>query len=155
MIQEVVGFEAPKDSFSTQELVKIETISLGLAHQVELGESIIDFKSGTITCFDSFDERNLKFCKHLNIRNSSINRINAAYFNYLLLIDIAYSQITNADFRDCMSLQKIIIDESQKVKVNKDVICIKDNIKSVNALQNIYETIRYYENEKVSMGSAQ
>ena len=99
VIQEVVGFVAPKDSFNTQELVKIETISLGLAHQVELGTSTIDFKSGTITCFDFFDERNLKYCKHLNLRNSSINRINVAYFHYLLLIDIAYSQINTSDFR--------------------------------------------------------
>ena len=75
-----------------------------------LDKSQIDFKSGTVTRYDTFDERNLKYCQHLNLRNSSINKINAAYFHYLLLIDIAYSKIISADFRECILLQKVILD---------------------------------------------
>ena len=90
-----------------------------------------------ITEYDSLDERNLKFCKRLNLRNSSINKINATHFHYLELIDISYSKIQHADFRSCKSLQKVITDVSQEVLVCDGVDLVVDNISSANALLDI------------------
>ena len=39
VIADIIGFVAPKGSFSTQDLVKVETLSLGLAHKVMLDQT--------------------------------------------------------------------------------------------------------------------
>ena len=58
-----------------------------------------------------FNARNLMYCQFLNLRDSMFNHLDTQYLIYVKYIDIAFSQIKQADVRACNYLEKIIIDE--------------------------------------------
>ena len=68
-------------------------MSLGAANTVKLGDKDIKFTEVTIRNIQKFDARNLKYCKYLNLRNSSFNSVEAQFLPNLLLIDISFTQI--------------------------------------------------------------
>ena len=71
----------------------IEIVNLGTANTVKLDGKDVKFVEATVNDVQKFDARNCKFCKYLNLRNSSFNEIEAEYLNSLLLIDISNTKI--------------------------------------------------------------
>ena len=96
----------------TQKHYRVENVSIGAANTVKLDGKDIRFVEATVKDVQKFDARNCKFCRYLNLRNSSFNYIEAQYLNSLLLIDISNTKIQQADFRSCQFLQKVIHDAS-------------------------------------------
>ena len=60
----------------------------------------VEFAEGTVKDAQSFDERNLLFCKRLNLKGSSFSRLDVQFLETLEFIDISGTKIDNLDLRD-------------------------------------------------------
>ena len=60
----------------------------------------VEFAEGTVKDAQSFDERNLLFCKRLNLKGSSFSRLDVHFLENLEFIDISGTKIDNLDLRD-------------------------------------------------------
>ena len=136
-----------------------------VGNTVELNGVSIEFQDQVAEYYEQFDERNLVFCQYLNLRNSEFTEVDTYYLCSILLIDIVNSMIKNQDLRQCNMLKKLVRDNTQTIKTNKNVIVeevqvLKDDSKDkmvilpVKALKHIVDTSENYKSDDVSLGAA-
>ena len=95
---------------------------MGTCNFIEIDDDLLYFVENIVSQHRKFDGKNMVFCKYLNLRHSSIDQLNAEYLILLEYVDIAFSNVKNVDLFDCFYLKNIVVDKSQKVTVNNNVI---------------------------------
>ena len=73
MVVTELALKAPTGVYSTTSMYKQDTVNMGSAYQVQVEHENVDFEDNIITYKHKFDARNLKYCKNLNLRDSSIS----------------------------------------------------------------------------------
>ena len=67
---------------------------------MKIGGNDVKFAEGAVKNFQSFDERNLLFCKRLNLKGSSFSRLDVQFLENLEFIDISGTKIVKLDLSD-------------------------------------------------------
>ena len=62
--------------------------------------------------YQKLNTRKLTYCEYLNLQGSEFNALDAKFLFSLQYINIAFSKITEVDFRKCSLLEKIVADDS-------------------------------------------
>ena len=114
---------------------------MGTSNFFEVDDDLLYFVDSIVSQHRKFDGKNLAFCKYLNLRHSSIDQLNAEYLILLEYVDIAFSNVKNVDLFDCLYLKNIVVDKSQKVVIEHNVV-----------IEEIYDTTDLFNKELVSLG---
>ena len=91
----VLPVKANAGSHDTQDMYKVQNVSYGYGWTVELVDGTkIQFARNILTTATSVDERNLKYCIYLNLRDSSIEKLDTTHLTGLLVLILAGCKIS-------------------------------------------------------------
>ena len=116
-------------------------VSLGSSSSVEKCDDTVYFVERIVSVHSAIDERNLAWCKYLNLRHSSVNKLSSRYLFAVSHVDVSFSLISDVDFRHALCLSSVVADESQRI--------LHD---SGTKVELIYDTQKYINDDKVSLG---
>ena len=94
--------------YDTSEMYKKENVSYGWGHPHTMsdGKSII-FADNELKDSARLDERNLQYCKYLNLYRTSLTRLDCSYLVNLELLVLTGSNIKNIDLSGCQKLKEV------------------------------------------------
>ena len=102
--------KSPPRVYDTQNMYKRKTVSYGYPHDLTLPNgTVITFESNALKNFKRVDERNLIFCKHLNLEQCSVNILDTVHLRGLRVLILSYQSITVLDTRFLVSLEYLDI----------------------------------------------
>ena len=104
------GVESVAGEYSTKQFINLCRASFGVKMSVEVEDETIYFAENLVTNYTRLNERNLVYCKYINLRHSSISSVELEFLLSLQYIDIAFSAIRSIDLLSCSSLHKVIDD---------------------------------------------
>ena len=97
--------EADADIYDTRDQYKLEIVSFGWDDTVTLDDGIeIYFENNLITSNARFDERNLFYCKYLNIQCSSITELDTIYLSNLEVLILNETKIDYLNIDNLVNL---------------------------------------------------
>ena len=89
-------------------MYKLENVSCGDDTTATLPNGAsITFEKVTLTLVTRLDERNLLYCKYLNLHSAPIISLNPSYLRNLELLVLLFSSITKVNLVTCTKLTKV------------------------------------------------
>ena len=110
-----------EDELDTELFYGAARASFGILSSYEMMSYTVIFKDNLVSGYSRLNCRNLLHCTFLNLRHASIDRLDTEFLCMLRYLDVSFSRISSIDLLKCISLELVLVDRSQIIRVAESV----------------------------------